>query len=132
MLKRPPTLDRIATVGAIVLIAAVLSCLSIGASSSGRPLPHDDWRRTAGGWERATAWPKPAVQWTSNRQSKLAKNRLSNGRLDTHPAALALVQLAGAIGALAASASSASRVRARRSHWKAILTRSFRASAFGS
>src|SRR4029077_16866982 len=102
MVQSPHTRARIAAAGAIMLIGAALSCLSVGAFSSAAPSHHDDWRRTANGWERTASGPKTAALPAKNNASQPATYREFHGRFDTHPAALALLQLVGALGALAA------------------------------
>ncbi len=132
MTHSPSTLAGPATAGTIVLIGVVLSCLSVGTFQAAPSAHHDEWRRTAHGWERAAAWAKPASLSAKSNQPKRVSSSGFSGRFDTHPAALALVQLVGALTALAAFTPFSACVTAHRPHWKAVLARSFRASAFGS
>src|SRR4051812_36174438 len=132
MVQSSFTFARTLTAAAIVLIGVILSCLSVGAVNDAGPASRDDWRRTANGWERATAWSKPVLAAARINQPHYAGYRTFRGRFDTHPAGLALLQLVGALVALAAFRSSGAPATGRRPHWKAALARSFRASAFGS
>lgn len=67
-----------------------------------RTAPHDDgWRRTADGWERIDRWGEYASIYPGAAEpyvgsSNAASNHLAfgpGGRLDFHPAALALLQV---------------------------------------
>ena len=117
---------------AMALIAAIVTCLTVSGSNSSDPAQHDNWRRTAHGWERTTAWPKPPPKPATNSRPQRPSFHASRSRFDTHPAGLALLQLAGSLAALAVFRSALAPATTRRPHWKAILARSFRASAFGS
>src|SRR5262245_3068574 len=127
MAHAPLTHTRLAAAGAIVLIGLALSCLSVGGFGSPPPVRHDDWRRTAHGWERSTAWQIPAVPRLNANQSQKPKNTANQTRFDTHPAALALLQLVGALTALAYFTPTAAVKSTRGPHWKTALSRSFRA-----
>jgi hypothetical protein len=128
-----PVLDRFrfAACMTIMLIAAVLGSLTIGSYGSAPGAARDDWRRTANGWERAAAWPKSIAHSAANLRSQAPGKPIFQGRFDTHPAALALAELVGSLIALAVFASP-SRAKTGHIHWTTILSRSFRASAFGS
>jgi hypothetical protein len=132
MAQAPLTLARVATAGTIVLIGVVLSCLSVGAFDPTPSVRRDDWRRTENGWERKSAWSRPAVLFAKRSLPKHQTTVSIHTRFDTHPAALALIQVVGALSALAAFAPLRALGKAHRPHWKATLARSFRASAFGS
>jgi len=116
---------------AIILLAAALATLTVGSFGSAPPTARDDWRRTANGWERAAAWPKAIAHSAANLRSQAPGTPIFHGRFDTHPAALALAELVGSLIALAVFASP-SRAKTGHIHWTTILSRSFRASAFGS
>jgi hypothetical protein len=116
----------------MTLVAAVVTGLTVGGAHSERSNRQDDWRRTAHGWERTIAWPKLPTESAKKSVRPLKSYRPWSIRLDTHPAGLALLQLVGGLAALAAFGPSRSAATAHRPHWKVILARSFRASAFGS
>src|SRR5205823_5742326 len=113
---------------------------------------------TADGWERVSRWPSgakgvgsrlrksPATvgyfssQSTpdslttgrrSGRPASTPRTHAARGRLDTHPAALALAQLIGTLLALMAFASPSASGQHREPGWLAVFARSFRASVFG-
>src|SRR5262245_52137274 len=102
MSRAPLTNTRLAAAGAIVLTAIALSCLSVGGLGSPPTAGRDDWRRTAHGWERTTAWRISAAPDRKINPAQTSKKAAKYTRFDTHPAALAFVQLIGALTALAA------------------------------
>jgi len=99
-----------------------------------RPSLGDDWRRTAHGWERIDQWsPPPAHRSDSNHQSPAnAIRHAASGRLDTHPAVLALAELVGVLVALWSFPATSPGSGRFAGGCSAFLARSFRASAFGS
>jgi hypothetical protein len=106
------------------------------AAGTGSVQKNDDWRRTAHGWERLSAWSS-ATQITAISGSS-APNRPVTGRAihlrnraDAHPAAVALMQLVGSMLALAIF-SPRGRSLLREKSLSTLLAGSFRASAFGS
>jgi len=109
---------------AIVAASVVLlTLLQVDFSS------REEWRRTAHGWERSSAWLVAA----SGPAASLPKQSVqspANFRLDTHPIVLAFVQVLGTLLALFTVAPNA----AWPSHGGllAAISRSFRASVFGS
>jgi len=94
----------------------------------------DGWRRTELGWEQVASWNEramataavPVVHWPSPLPAK------ASPRWDTHPAALALVQLAVALFALFAMPAdwrqAESKLLARLPE---LIAKSFRATPFG-
>ena len=124
------TIPRLAAWGAIAL--AVAGCLVVGSSAQYRSVvKNNEWRRTADGWEWVGTWPAPAIKIATKPRQPTPVVRHAQLRLDTHPAALALLQLVGVLLSLVA-------FRSQSSHgqdsidWKSVLARSFRASVFGS
>jgi hypothetical protein len=118
---------------ALFFIVAALTTagfLAVAAFSNHPARPGDDWRRTASGWQRTAAWPVAIENSSANPSSLVGGGRAGKiPRWDTHPAVLAFVQLVGVLAALrffAAPAPLSFR------DWLALLTQSFRASAFGS
>jgi hypothetical protein len=120
--------------GPLIFCSVALIALLVGLAAqqlvSLPPAPRvnaDDWRRTATGWERND-------RWLINRDIlslpyKPSEPSSSKRRFDTHPAALALWQLAAALAALVYF-----RERPRQLTLKSLrsfISRSFRASAFG-
>ena len=132
MSQAPLSLARVATTGTIMLIGAVLSCLSVGAFDPAPSVRSDDWRRTANGWELTSTWFRPIAPSAKDSQPKHHATASISTRFDTHPAGLALLQLVGGLTALAAFAPLPASATSHRPHWKVALARSFRASAFGS
>jgi len=123
---------RLAAWGALALV--ISGCLVIGFSAPDRSLvkhdvQQDDWRRTANGWERISAWPTFTFDMAPRRPQPTPATPHAQHRFDTHPAVLALLQLVGVLLALVAFGSQSSR---NQEDWKSLLARSFRASAFGS
>jgi hypothetical protein len=110
---------------AVIAIAFVL----VLALLSGRPhmTPNaDPWRRTAHGWEQTTDWQVSAIARPT------ATVTTARPRFDSHPAALALVQVVGTLLALYGFPVGASQPASGSRNWLDLLARSFRASAFGS
>ena len=110
-------------------------CLLCGMRHSPVATNADDgWRRTELGWEHVTSWSEPAMataavpvfHWPAPSPAK------ASSRWDTHPAALALVQLGVAFFALFAMPAdwrlTESMPLAR---LPGLIARSFRASPFG-
>jgi hypothetical protein len=87
------------------------------------PSNSDDWRRTAEGWERMTPRQSTAAP--------IPPNNAKPFRFDSHPAVLALCQLILSLFGLSLCHYRSSESRTGWSDWLALLTRSFRASAFG-
>jgi hypothetical protein len=118
--------------GAIVLMASV-ACLFLGwVFLAGPKLQPDDWRRTANGWERNSHWQASAAasDFRDSRVGPATKGPRA-GRIDTHPAVLALMQLVGALLALYAFPPRSSPSWLPGGRWSALLAESFQASAFG-
>jgi hypothetical protein len=111
-------LPRLLVLLAIAFLAFNLACLS----------PADDWRRTATGWQRMSDWSMSASTFALAADQTLPVAR-NIGRIDTHPAVLALGELVAALLGLYAFRSS--RILPAARHWPALIARSFRASAFG-
>src|SRR5262245_14623220 len=109
------------------IVAVLVGLLVVAEYSPLRRVSHgDDWRRTSTGWEQVSRW-KSATPRT-------VLPPRQNGRqirIDTHPAVLALIQLVGALFAMQAFPTGSRRLLSKRSSWRTLLTRSFRASAFG-
>src|SRR5439155_24803819 len=72
MVKSSFILSLVNACGAIVLVAAIVSGLLIVPFHSVRPAKHDDWRRTASGWERASGWLKRTETHTANKRPPAA------------------------------------------------------------
>lgn len=119
-----------------IAVAAAGICLLHGQTKRPQRITADDgWRRTSLGWERVDSWnalaqassPIQALRATS---STTAKSR----RWDTHPAALALIQLGAAVFALFSLPLGWRPGESGISRWMARFPRaiaaSFRASAF--
>jgi hypothetical protein len=122
--------------GAYLLTASGLTATP-HANKSNSSGTADDWRRTANGWERTQSWSSPSA-WslfqtkaTSAPAKPLRRPARSYTRLDTHPAALALVQLLASIFALTLFRDPQQNP-VRLSCLPDIIARSFRSSAFGS
>ena len=112
--------------GGLAIAAAILGWLLINSSDSSVSNTHDDWRRTANGWERTTDWPRAAA--AVSKQPRIRARSQPSIRFDTHPAALALGQLTAILLALFAWPASK---RPAKTGWLSAITRSFRASFFG-
>ena len=102
--------------------------LTVGQATT-LPAAKSEWRRTSAGWERVDHWPRTNEIARSRQQT--SNHHGVARRIDTHPAVLALTQLVGSLLGLAIFRSH------RRSPLtvvaiSAAITRSFRASAFGS
>ena len=89
----------------------------------------ENWRRTAQGWERIETWRAP--QQTFGVSAVTSANA---PRWDTHPAALAFIELAAVIAAMIAfpRPNQSAQWRWLKADWRAALAKSFRASVFGS
>jgi hypothetical protein len=116
----------------LILVAAfaVTGFLTLTAWSKLPANNADQWRRTAAGWERSTQWPMASgSRAVSAPLPSSAAKTSTDERYDTHPAVLALLQIVGTLTALGIFAAPAPQsIRG----WLAVLTQSFRASAFGS
>jgi len=114
----------------IVAAFAVAGLLTVTAWPKSPAGNADQWRRTAAGWERATAWPiASGLRAVSAPLAASSAKASAHPRYDTHPAVLALLQIVGTLTALGIFAAPAPQsIRG----WLAVLTQSFRASAFGS
>jgi hypothetical protein len=92
----------------------------------------DNWRRTANGWERTTNWrPVGLVNLIRPPADPHATKPADGSRIDTHPAALALVEIVGALVALYVFPAQHSELVWAARNLPAAISRSFRASAFG-
>ena len=113
----------------VALLVAVF--LGFAFSSPERGATADTWRRTADGWERVGDW-RPAAPRAreSLDQSRHVPETLP--RLDTHPAVLALAQLVAVLLTLAWRPKRASMPANWLETLPAAISRSFRASIFGS
>jgi hypothetical protein len=80
----------------------------------------------AHGWEQTTDWQVSAIARPT------ATVTTARPRFDSHPAALALVQVVGTLLALYGFPVGASQPASGSRNWLDLLARSFRASAFGS
>jgi hypothetical protein len=118
---------------ALVLIAGAFAVAGFLTVTGWSKLPEgnaDQWRRTAAGWERATQWPTAiGLRRVSTALQASSAKAPTPARYDTHPAVLALLQIVGTLTALRMFASPAPQSFRG---WLAMLTQSFRASAFGS
>jgi hypothetical protein len=119
---------------AAVIVGSIGFCLLSACWNTPKTSVADDgWRRTERGWERIASWQKSAMASSSVPvyPAPLPLPKLTN-RWDTHPAALALVQLAIVLFALlrlpAGPRPSAPNQPARLPE---LIAKSFRASAFG-
>src|SRR5437867_1344132 len=97
MVESSYILSRLAACGVIVLAIAIASCLAIGSFSAAKPVRHDDWRRTANGWERSSKWPKALQRTPPAKHPSSHDARRSPARIDPHPAVLALMQLTASL-----------------------------------
>jgi hypothetical protein len=119
---------RLSLSESIVLVLVALAVLAASRlffePAAAHPSAADDlWRRTAHGWERVDAWQVPSATWRE------AARPASTYRFDTHPAAIALVQIVAAAIALAFFPS---RPGTASDSMQAAIARSYRASFFGS
>jgi hypothetical protein len=105
-------------------------CLLLGWAISttrgdGTLAKDDGWRRTAQGWERAATLPAT--------EPVLSAARTPANRWDGHPAVLALLQILAVLGAMYAfPRPNAAGWSWLNEDWRAVFSRSFRASVFGS
>jgi hypothetical protein len=74
-----------------VSICVVLLASASNATENGGD---DAWRRTGNGWEHVATWTESKPRYSNN--------SVSSFRLDSHPAALALVELLAVVGGFAA------------------------------
>ena len=116
----------------VIAVATAAICVSFGQSE--RTQVEDGWRRTSAGWEKvavgagsASATQQSPAFHTTNMPSRKVQ------RWDTHPAVLAVLQLAAVLALFAmpmgwrTGSSGAGRVLARLPR---LVANSFRASAF--
>ena len=117
-----------------VMVGSIGLCLLCLCRSQSAVKPDDGWRRTENGWERIAAWQSQAMATTKVPvyPAPTAEAKATS-RWDTHPAALALTQLAAVLFALlrltnpqgpSATPANGAPIRQR-------IAKSFRASAFG-
>jgi hypothetical protein len=120
---------------AALIVGSTGICLLCGPWISPQTTSADDgWRRTERGWERVVASNQPAMATTTVPvfHSPPPLSAKSSHRWDTHPAALALVQLTAGIFALFARPGSWRLSESSfLSRLPALIAKSFRASAFG-
>jgi hypothetical protein len=119
---------RLSLSESIVLVLVAVATLAASRlffePAAAHPSAADDlWRRTAHGWERVDAWQVPQATWRE------AAKPVSTCRFDTHPAAIALLQIVAAGIALAFFPS---RSPSAPLGMQAAIARSYRASFFGS
>jgi hypothetical protein len=113
-------------------IGLCLLCVCWNGQNAARP--DDGWRRTENGWERIASWQSQAMATAkvpNYPAPPISAKTIS--RWDTHPAALALVQLAAVLFALLRLPMSQG-PRTTTAHSTPIpqrIAKSFRASAFG-
>jgi hypothetical protein len=118
----------------VFVLAAVLVGMATGTllsvfSTRGS---HDDaWRRTASGWERVSGWQAQASNSMPARTARIDAG-VPSARFDTHPAALALLQIGVVVGALAFYSRPPVEAQNQQASVPAIISRSYRASFFGS
>ena len=104
---------------------AILLALAATSQLATAQVADDGWRHTAQGWERVDLY-SPQV-FAAPRPTAPA------ARFDTHPAALALLQVVTIMGAMIAfPRPNVSRLGWLNESWWAVFRRSFRASVFGS
>src|SRR5262245_7961223 len=104
---------------------AILLALAATSQMATAQVADDGWRHTARGWERLDLYSHQV----------LAAPKLTEpvARFDTHPAALALLQVVTIIGAMIAfPRPNVSRLGWINESWWEVFRRSFRASVFGS
>ena len=114
------------------VVGAAAGSFLVPLNGNRHGIRNEAWRRTASGWELASSWQIPVNGSTTHRTaSNLTGSHAPSLRLDTHPAALALLQLMAVFAALACC-SRRSPLQAGMAGLPAIISRSFRASFFGS
>jgi hypothetical protein len=128
---------------AIMIVSAGACLLSRVFVAPGTTVSEDSWRRTEQGWERVTNWNDSQVVTTVTPPVFHSPPPLSanaSPRWDTHPAALAFVQLAAVCSAFLAFPAGhrwSPGLGNRLSHGLSLrrlpqfVANSFRASAFG-
>jgi hypothetical protein len=122
------------SLGAVAWLALAAGiCLLYGCASPIEHIHHDDgWRRTASGWERTLDWHSVRLASFIRPSADSPPGvRVAGSRMDTHPAALALLELLGAMLALFAIPSQRVQLLSALASLPAAIARSFRASAFG-
>jgi hypothetical protein len=109
----------------LLVTLAVVAAARILSAPAGKPAgtADDSWRRTAQGWERTDSWQVPQAA------APATDRPLSACRFDTHPAAIALMQIVAAAAALAFFTN---KPRPAPHGVQATILRSYRASFFGS
>jgi len=112
--------------------AAGLALILLGIAALW-PSRGDDWRRTANGWERALHWEVGASTFSLQATSQKPGHSLAQpARVDSHPAVIALVELVfSLLGLYWFPFGSSAATAFHCPNWRALLVRSFRASAFG-
>jgi hypothetical protein len=111
------------------LAAIVIVCVALMALFQVDLSSRDEWRRTAHGWERSGAWLVAASDPVASLEKPLI-HLPAKTRFDTHPIALAFGQLVGTLLALFAVAPKTERTQ--HGGLRSVISRSFRASVFGS
>jgi hypothetical protein len=122
----PPRLGFFALVGATGTFVVICIFLSDSLHHSAVAAKSDEWRRTAEGWERISSWHTPRA----SQNAAKSPNRSLKWRSDSHPAALALLQIA--LIALGYSTFPPTQPpKNSAASWRTSLRNSFRASMFG-
>ena len=122
----PPRLGFFALVGATGIFVVICIFLSDSLHHSAQGAKSDQWRRTAQGWERISSWQLSRAYLDAAEAPKDP----SKWRSDSHPAALALLQIA--LIALGYYTFPPTRPPTNKSaSWRVSLRNSFRASMFG-
>ena len=119
---------------AAVIVGPIGFCLLCTGWNKPRATRADDgWRRTENGWERIAAWQNQATATASVPVYPAPPPPAhTTSRWDTHPAAVALVQLAIVLFALLRlPAGGRSSPPHRTARLPQLIANSFRASAFG-
>lgn len=127
MTQAPPSrLGFFALFGASGIFVVVCIFLSDSLHHSAQAARTDQWRRTAQGWERISSWN--VLRASPNAEK--SPNASSKWRSDSHPAALALLQIA--LIALGYYKFPPTRPTTKdAASWRTTLRNSFRASMFG-
>lgn len=118
---------------AALIVGVAAGSLLTALSATHRRATDDAWRRTASGWERIDR--RPTAQTKAAAKSEPSQRLLpadDNNRWDTHPAALALAQLIGALVILRFIPRGASFNPGVWRRTTAAIAHSYRASFFGA
>jgi len=110
-------------VGLVIMCLLVMAWLPADFSS------REEWRRTAQGWERSGGWLVAASGPVESLQ-RPPVHAAAKVRLDTHPVVLAFARLISTLLAIFATAPLAD--RPLHGGLISVISRSFRASVFGS